>query len=146
MAQKLNTLLSERYYAHLLKLPLEYYDSEITGRITGRLERSIRSISELMQTLSNNFIQFFLTAFFTIAVIAVYSWPVALMIAVLIPSYIWISHLSSRSWIARQEGINRYKDEGFGRFVEAISQIRVVKSFTQEKPELSFWQSRRRNI
>lgn len=146
MAQKLNTLLSQRYYAHLLMLPLEYYDNEITGRITGRLERSISSISELMQTLSNNFIQFFLTAFFTIGVIAIYSWPVAIILAVLIPSYIWISHLSSRSWIARQEGINRLKDEGFGRFVEAIGQIRVVKSFTQEKPELAYWQSRRHSI
>ena len=146
MSERLHTYLSGKYYQHVLSLPLEYYDNEISGKITGRLERSISTITNLMQTLANNFVQFGLTAVVTLVVIAFYSWPVALFLAVLIPTYIWISHLSSRAWIAKQEAINRHKDQAIGRFLEAIGQIRVVKAFVQEQAEWRFWQARRRQV
>ena len=66
MAVKLNTLLSRRYFEHLMKLPLSYFDNELTGKITARLDRSISTISILMQTLGNNFVQFFLTTAITL--------------------------------------------------------------------------------
>ena len=98
MSTKLNNLLSENYFSHLLKLPVSYYDNEITGKITARLDRSITTISTLMQTLSNNFVQFFLTTFITLIAIALFSWPVALLLAVIFPAYIWLTHLSSAAW------------------------------------------------
>ncbi|MBI2797915.1 ABC transporter ATP-binding protein [Candidatus Saccharibacteria bacterium] len=146
MAARLNNLLSERYFDHLLKLPIGFYDNEITGKITARLERSITGISTLMQTLSNNFIQFFLTTAITLAVIAWFSWPVAVLLAVIFPAYIWITHLSSTSWQKVQGKINTERDVSNGRFVESISQIRVIKSFVTEISELNFFSKKRRNI
>lgn len=146
MSVKLNNLLSERYFEHLTKLPISFYDNEITGKITARLERSITTISTLMQTLSNNFVQFFLTTAITLIVIAIYSWPVAVLLLVIFPAYIWITHLSSKAWQKRQEGINRDRDEANGRFVESIGQIRVVKSFVTEKIELGFFSRKRASI
>ena len=146
MAAKLNSLLSNRYFSHLLSLPISYYDNELTGKITARLERSITTISTLMQTLSNNFVQFFLTTAITLVVIAIYSWPVALLLVIIFPTYIWITHLSSRAWQKSQEGINKDLDSANGRFVESIAQVRVVKSFVSEKRELNFFGSRRKSI
>lgn len=146
MAAKLNSLLSSRYFKHLLSLPISYYDNELTGKITARLERSITTISTLIQTLSNNFIQFFLTTAITLVVIAIYSWPVALLLVIIFPTYIWITHLSSRAWQKSQEGINKDMDRANGRFVESIAQVRVVKSFVSEKRELNFFGSRRKSI
>lgn len=146
MSVKLNNLLSERYYEHLMKMPISYYDNEITGKITARLERSIATISQLMQTLANNFIQFFLTTIVTLAVIAIYSWPVALLLLAIFPLYIWLTHLSSKSWQKNQEFINRDRDISNGRFVEAVTQVRVVKSFVTEMSELVFYGKKRRLI
>jgi len=146
MSVKLNSLLSERYFKHLMELPIGFYDNEITGKITARLDRSIGTISQLMQTLANNFVQFFLTTIVTLIVIAFYSWPVALLLAVIFPIYIWITHLSSQSWQKRQEGINKDLDVGNGRFVESIAQVRVVKSFVMEASELLFFGKKRRSI
>ena len=146
MSVKLNSLLSERYFGHLMELPVGYYDNEITGKITARLDRSIGTISVLMQTLANNFVQFFLTTIVTLAVIAWYSWPVAILLAVIFPIYIWITHLSSKAWQKRQEGINKDLDTGNGRFVESITQVRVVKSFVMEASELLFYGKKRRSI
>lgn len=146
MSVKLNSLLSERYYKHLMKLPISYYDNEITGKITARLDRSIGTISQLMQTLSNNFAQFFLTTIVTLVIIAYYSWPVAVLLAAIFPIYIYITHLSSKSWQKHQEGINKDLDVGNGRFVESITQVRVVKSFVMEASELLFYGKKRRSI
>ncbi len=146
LGAKLNTLLSQRYLDHLLKLPLEYYDNEITGKITARLERSIATISSLMQAFANNFIGFFLTSFITLIILSRYSWPIALLLGALFPLYIWLTTFSSRSWQKKQEGINRDVDLANGRFIEAITQIRVVKSFAQEFAESKFFGTKRRSI
>jgi len=146
LSVKLNTLLSVRYYQKLLNLPLEYFDNEITGKITSRLDRAVFFITQLMQTLANNFVQFFLTTLFTLIFIAFYSWPVALMLAIIIPTYIWLTYLSSKEWNRRQKPINRDIDYSVGRFIESIGQIRVVKSFISETLELAIFKKKRRSI
>jgi ATP-binding cassette subfamily B protein len=146
LGTKLNTLLSQRYYDHLLDLPLDYFDNEITGRITSRLERSIAGISELVQAMANNFISFFLTSAFTLVILARYSLLVALLLAVLFPLYIGLTTLTSRSWQKKQIGINTDTDFANGRFMEAISNIRVVKSFVYEQAEARVFARTRRSI
>lgn len=146
MSQKLNTHLSTKYYEHLMNLPIEYYDSEQTGKITSRLERSISSLSQLMNALANNFVQFFLTTIVTLVAIAIYSWPVALLLVVIFPTYIWITHLSSAAWQKKQGDINKTLDIANGRFVESIGQVRVVKSFVREVGELADFRKRRQKI
>jgi ATP-binding cassette subfamily B protein len=143
LGAKLNTLLAQRYYDHILGLPLSYYDNEVAGRISSRLERSITTISNLMNAFANNFVGFFLTAAITLVILAYYAWPVAVALAVLFPLYIWLTTLSSTSWQRRQHGINRETDIAQGRFVEAVSQIRAVKSFVQERAESQFFANKR---
>ncbi len=146
MSVKLNTLLSQRYYDHLMSLPIEYFDNEITGRITARLDRTIGTISELMKTMANNFAQFFLTTLITLVFISIYSWPVALLLIIIFPTYIYITQLSSRRWQASQEGINQDLDVANGRFVESVGQIRVVKSFVTDTLESAFFRGKRKSI
>jgi ATP-binding cassette subfamily B protein len=146
LGAKLNTLLSQRYYDHILKLPLAYYDNEIAGRITSRLERSIVTISSLMNAFANNFIGVFLTSAITLVILAYYAWPVAVLLAILFPFYIWLTTLSSRTWQAKQLPINHDTDVNNGRFVESVNQIRVVKSFVQETVESRFFAGKRKSI
>jgi len=146
LGARLNTLLAQRYYDHILQLPLEYYDNEVTGKITSRLERSITTISNLMNAFANNFVGFFVTTIFTLAVLAIYAWPVAALLAILFPFYIWLTTLSSRSWLKKQHGINADIDASQGRFLESISQIRAVKAYITELTESRFFATRRTSI
>ncbi len=146
LGAKLKTLLSQRYYDHILSLPMEYFDNEITGRITSRLDRSIVTVSELIQAFTNNFLTFFLSAGITIGILAYYSPPVAILLAALFPLYMWLTTLSSRAWQKKQEGINRDTDFAQGRFVEAVGQVRVVKSFVQELVESRIFAGKRKSI
>lgn len=136
---KLNRLLSKRYYQHLLDLPQNYFDSELSGKIINRLNRSINQISSFMQMLSNNFLQFIFTTIFALAIVAYYSWQVALLLGALYPIYILLTLKTSSVWQNYQKQKNTNIDIASGRFAESIGQIKVVKSFIKEKYELSLF-------
>lgn len=140
MSAKLKKQLSERYYQHLLQLPQTYYDQELTGTIINRLNRTIFELTNFMNFFANNFFQMILTMVFTLIVVAYYSWEVAVLLFIIYPLFMWLTAVTSRNWQALQERKNNHIDSASGRFSEAILQIRVVKSFVQEKRELQHLQ------
>jgi ATP-binding cassette subfamily B protein len=87
MSAKLQRTLSRRYFEHLMTLPQQYFDTELSGKIINRLNRSITQITSFMQMWSNNFLQFIVGTIFALAAVAYYSWPVALMLLSIYP--IW---------------------------------------------------------
>ncbi len=139
MAVKLQKALSSQYYQHLMTLPQRYFDTELSGKIISRLNRSIVQVTNFMQMLSNNFLQFIFSTVFALVVVAYYSWPVALMLFTLYPIYIWLTVKTSNRWQQYQAEKNKHTDIASGRFAEAISQVKVVKTYLQEKRELSFF-------
>lgn len=140
MSMKLNKLLSVNYYEHILSLPQRYFDKEMSGKIINRLNRSITQITNFMQMMSNTFLQFILTTIFSLALVAYYSWQVALLLFLLYPIYIGLTVKTSNIWQKYQTKKNLHNDIASGRFAEAIGQVKVVKSFLQEKTELKFFQ------
>jgi ATP-binding cassette subfamily B protein len=136
---KVQRTMSERYYTHMLSLPQSYFDSALTGTIINRMSRGITQISGFMQTVSNNFLQFIFSTIFTLIIVFYYSWPVGLMLSVLYPVFVWLTTRTSEKWQGYQKTINYEQDKASGRFAEAISQVKVVKSFSQEKRELKIF-------
>ena len=136
MAAKLRKQLSERYYDHLLSLPQSYYDGELTGTIINRLNRTIQELTNFMNFFANNFFQMILTMILTLIVVVHYSWQVAVLLFAIYPIFLWLTSITSREWQAQQAQKNEHTDIASGRFAEAVGQIKVVKSFIQEKREL----------
>ncbi|MEO5627787.1 MAG: ABC transporter ATP-binding protein [Candidatus Saccharimonadales bacterium] len=139
MSVRLQRTLSHRYYEHLMELPQRYFDTELSGKIINRLNRSITQITGFMQMWSNNFLQFIFSTIFALAIIAYFSWPIALLLFSLYPIYIYMTVKTSGKWQKYQAKKNLNTDIASGRFAEAVGQIKVVKSFVQEKHELSFF-------
>lgn len=142
MAYKLRNQLSARYYQHLLALPQGYYDRELTGKIINRLNRTIAELTNFANFFANHFFQMIITMVFTLVVVAYYSWEVTIMLFVIYPVFIWLTALTSKKWQAYQEQKNALIDTASGRFAEAISQIRVVKSFVQDRHEQQVFNQR----
>ncbi|HSX24214.1 MAG TPA: ABC transporter ATP-binding protein, partial [Candidatus Saccharimonadales bacterium] len=139
LAIKLRQFMSARYYEHLLSLPQRYFDTELTGTIINRMHRGIQDIGDFVQMFSNNFLQFIFSTVFTLAIVAYYSWPVAIMLGVLYPIFIWMTAKTSNVWQGYQKKINEDLDIASGRFAESVGQVKVVKSFIQEARELKFF-------
>lgn len=139
MSAKLAKILSERYYQHILSLPQQFFDIELTGKIINRLNRSIAQIASFMQMMSNNFLQFIFGTIFSLAIVFYYSWEVATLLFLLYPIFIWMTVRTSNVWQKYQERKNEHSDIGVARFTEAIGQVKVVKSFNQEAREMGFF-------
>jgi len=146
MSARLYKSLGYRYYQHLLSLPQSYFDKDMTGKIINRLNRSIVQITNFMQMWSNNFLQFIFSTVLALAIVAYYSWPVALLLFTLYPIFILMTVRASGTWQDYQKRINHNSDIASGRFAESISQVKVVKSYIQEKRELTFFNQRSQKI
>lgn len=142
MAARMRQILATRYYAKLLALPQKYFDNQVTGTIIARLDRSINGITQFMQSFSNNFFPMLITMVAVLIISAVYYWPLAILLAMLFPIYMWLTALTSKRW-QKYEGLkNREIDLANGRFAEVVGQVKVVKSFVAENRELSDFGSR----
>lgn len=136
---KIQRLMSRRYFEHMLTLPQSYFDTELSGKIINRMSRGISQIGNYIQTLSNNFLQFIFGTVFSLVIVFHYSWQVGVMLALIYPIFIWLTTRTSTTWQGYQNTINTEQDIASGRFAEAIGQVKVVKSFLQEKRELSIF-------
>jgi ATP-binding cassette subfamily B protein len=146
MSSRLSKILSTNYYEHLLSLPQSYFDTELSGKIINRLNRSIGQITNFMQMWSNNFLQFIFSTIFALGIIAYFSWPIALLLFSLYPIYIFMTIKTSGQWQKYQAKVNHNLDVANGRFAESIGQIKVVKSFIQEEHELGFFKKYYNNV
>ena len=142
MSAKMRTILSTRYFSQLLDLPQRYYDNELTGTIVARLNRSISEITNFMKSFSNLFVTMILTTVAVLAISAWYYWPLAVLLAIAYPVYLWLTALTSRRWQRIEGDKNEHIDVASGRFAEVVGQMRVVKSFVGERRELRAFSDR----
>lgn len=136
MSSRIRAILSHNYFHKLLRLPQRYYDSELTGTIISRLNRSITSISDFLQVFANGFFTTILTVVVVLFVAAWHSPWLALLLIVIYPTFVYLTALTSRKWQVWERKKNEHYDVAGGRFAEVVGQLRVVKSFTTERTEL----------
>lgn len=137
-AGKLRKLLTEKFYDKVLTLPQSYFDSEISGKITNQLNRGITTIQDFINNATNFILPLFLQSLFTISLMAYYNIPTALLTFILFPIYIALSYYSTKKWGAEEVAKNKLEDISRGRIQEVIANIKVVKSFINEKNEFNF--------
>lgn len=143
---RLQSFLSKKFYEKLLLLDISYYDKEQTGAIVNKLNRGIESVTDFIQAMLNNFLPFFLTAFITVLVLAKYSIFVSILLAVLFPLYILISHKSTLAHFKFEESKNAILDPTQGRILESIVGIRIVRAFLGEKAEVAQFTNARADV
>ncbi|WP_284305939.1 ABC transporter ATP-binding protein [Mobilicoccus caccae] len=136
LSNRIRALLSTRYLDKLLRLPQDWFDSEMTGSIVSRLNRSITEVSNFMKSMSNTFFSMLLQTVAVLVISAIYYWPLAVLLAVVFPVYVWLTGLTSRKWQRLEADKNHHIDSAGGRFAEVVGQIRVVRSFVRERHEL----------
>ena len=98
MSNRMRTILSVRYYDKLLHLPQRWFDGEITGTIVARLNRSITEITNFAKMMSNTFASMLITTVAVLAISAWYAWPLALLLLIVFPVYVWLTSLTSVKW------------------------------------------------
>ena len=142
MTARMREILSTRYFARLLSLPQRYFDNQVTGTIIARLDRSITNVTQFLQGFSNNFFPMVLTILAVLGISGYYYWPLAVLLVIIFPLYVWLTALTSKRWQAIEKEKNAEIDQASGRFAEVVGQVGVVKSFVAEARELRGFGSR----
>lgn len=138
LAGELEKFLTNKFYYQILTLPQTYFESELSGKIINQLGRGIKSIKNFFNTATNFIIPSILQSIFIIITLAYYSVPIALLTAGIFPIYLYLTSISARRWGKEEEKKNKIEDITRGRIQEVITNIKVVKSFTNELPESNF--------
>ncbi|SJN32584.1 Lipid A export ATP-binding/permease protein MsbA [Micrococcus lylae] len=137
MAARMRTILSTRYFEHLLHLPQKYFDTAITGRVTSRLNRSITELTQFLNFFANNAFTMLITTAAVLAISAFYWWPLAVLLAIVFPVYMWLTAKTSKKWQVWEGEKNTEIDIASGRFAEVVSQMPVVRSYNRQGTELA---------
>jgi ATP-binding cassette, subfamily B, bacterial len=127
--------LTEKFYDKVLRLSQSYFDSEVSGKIVNQLSRGIFTIYGFLNNATNFIIPTFLQSIFTVAILAYYNVPIAIFTFILFPVYLILSYYSTVKWGKEEIKKNKIEDYSRGRIQEVISNMKLVKSFNNEKNE-----------
>jgi ATP-binding cassette subfamily B protein len=130
--------LTEHFYDHIFRLPQKFFDTELSGKIVNQLNRGIVSVEQFMKTASNFIFPTYIQTIFTFIVLFYVSWPVATFLLILFPIYTYLSYLSSKKWGEEEKKKNIHEDNTRGRIQEVITNMKLVKGFTNQISEWNY--------
>lgn len=143
---ELRRFLMFKFYNHIFSLPQSYFDTEISGKIVHQLNRGISSVEQFMKAASNFIFPNILLSIFTIGLMFVYSWQVAVFTLILFPIYTALSMYSAKKWGELEVHKNKHEDNSRGRIQEAISNIRLVKGFSNQVNERDYVDNEQKSV
>lgn len=133
---------TERSLVKILTLPLEFYDENNAGRISGRVARGLSNHTWTYPEIAGQMIPKILRVIGIFGLILVIDWRIALLFLlsfIVILGFTWktLSRLSKK-----EEMLDKYEENTESRTSEIITNIKTVKAFATEAKELKQQQER----
>lgn len=141
--QMIDARLILGYYKHLLQLPQRFFDTMRVGEIISRINDAVK-IRDFINSVALGIIVNILIVFFSLLVMFLYYWKLALLMLVIIPIYLilyWISNRINRKW---QRKLMEESAELETQLVESLNASGTIKrfgleAFANEKTETRFF-------
>ncbi|OKS85915.1 peptidase domain-containing ABC transporter [Mucilaginibacter polytrichastri] len=130
--QMMDAQLILGYYKHLLKLPQNFFDTMRVGEIISRVNDAVK-IRVFINDIAMNLIVNVLITAFSISIMFIYYWKLALIIIAIIPVYIiiyWLSNKANKKW---QRKLMENSAELETQLVESINSAGTIKRFGIEE-------------
>jgi ABC-type multidrug transport system fused ATPase/permease subunit len=134
-AQRAIADMRKRVQAHVMRLPVRYFDSTQTGVLISRVMSDADGIRNLVGTGLVQLVGGFVTAFIGMGVLVWLNWRLTAITLVVLSVFGGGMAYAFRTLrpLFRERG--KIQAEVTGRLTEALGGIRVVKSYTAEKRE-----------
>ncbi len=138
-ARRLDLALSAQLFRHLMRLPLQYFESRRVGDTVAR----VQELENIRQFLTGTALTVVLDSIFTVVylfLMAYYSLPLTGVALAVLPLFAILTFISTpilRNWL--NESFNRNADsQSF--LVETVTGIHSVKAHTAEKASRDRWE------
>ncbi len=130
--QKVMYDMRRQIFAHVLRLPLSYFDRTPVGRLVTRVTNDVAAINEMFTSMLVNL---FRDAFLILAVIGIMfhlEWKVALVILALFPFIVLAAFEFRRRVRSAYREVRRQIARLNANLQESISGMRIIQVFVQE--------------
>jgi ATP-binding cassette, subfamily C, bacteriocin exporter len=130
--QQIDARLILGYYKHLLKLPQRFFDTMRVGEITSRINDAVK-IRMFINDVALSMIVNVLIVGFSIALMFLYYWKLAVIMLCIVPIYLiiyWISNKVNKKWLRT---LMENSAELESQLVESISTASTIKRFGIEE-------------
>ena len=120
----------------ILTLPLEFYDENNPGRIAGRVARGVANHTWTYPEIAGQLIPKLFRVLGIFVIIWLIEWRIALLFLI---SFIVILSFSLKDLIkliAKEEILDKHQENTESRTSEIVTNIKTVKAFATEAPEL----------
>lgn len=129
--QHIDARLILGYYKHILKLPQRFFDTMRVGEIISRVNDAVK-IRLFINEVAINIIVNFMIIVFSIALMFLYYWKLALIMLAIIPIYLAIYFISNRINKKWQRNIMENSAELESQLVESLNAAGTIKRFGLE--------------
>jgi subfamily B ATP-binding cassette protein MsbA len=134
-AQRAITEMRKDVEAHVMRLPIRYFDSTKTGILISRIMSDAEGIRNLVGTGLVQLTGSILTAIIALAVLLYLNWKLTLVTMVILGAFggVMTTAFKRLRPLFRERG--QINAEVTGRLAESLGGVRIVKSYTAEKRE-----------
>lgn len=130
--QRIDAALILGYYKHLLTLPQQFFDTMRVGEIISRVNDAVK-IRNFINNVSLDLVVNVMILLFSVGVMFVYSWKLALVTLASAPLFLLIFWGFNRMNKKNQRNIMESSAELESQLVESITAIGTIKRFGIEK-------------
>jgi len=130
----------------LVHLPLNYHEKENTGNKITKIERGMFKIIDLLANMAWEVVPTFVQLAITLLVLLAVDWRFALSVFIFAPMFIWITYKVNKDLQPNRKQRHKDYEKASGIMGQSIININTVKSFAQEKREVSKFEFVRRRI
>lgn len=136
-SRNFNNRIIRFFFGKLLRLPKAFFDTRKTGDMVARLNDT-RRIQSVIGTIVGDTIINALVIIVSLAFLFIYSWQVAFISLLCMPVFYWIVSRSNRKVISRQREVMSSYAMSESGFINTISGIADIKSFSRQDSFLTF--------
>lgn len=126
--QRIDATLILGYYKHLLKLPQPFFDTMRVGEIISRVNDAVK-IRAFINNVSLDLVVNVLILFFTLGLMFIYSWKLAVITLVSAPLFLSIYILFNRLNRKYQRKIMESGADLEAQLVESLNSVSTIKQF-----------------
>ncbi|MCU0566466.1 MAG: ABC transporter ATP-binding protein/permease [Oculatellaceae cyanobacterium Prado106] len=128
--------------AKILTLPIEFYDENNAGRISGRIAKGLSNHTWSYPEIAGQLIPKVIRVIGIFIMILLIEWRIALLFLVSFIVILFFMTRELKRLIRKEEILDRYMENTESRTSEIISNIKTVKAFATEATELQRQQQR----
>ena len=133
----IESYLPSNAHRKMMFLDLDYHERENSGEKILKIQRGMEKINRLIGDLFWDVIPTIIQIIFTAIVLFVVDWRFGIAVLFFVPFFIWLTlYVNEKVWPFRKERF-RQEEKASEIMLQSIININAVKSFVQEKWELS---------